>query len=173
VRPVEVNLEELDAGTVLEEIATGQAPWELLPFVVLMNRGGEGDIIKRWREIVTAEADSRRRGEAALVSVFAPRVGREVEWAKVMEGLTMIESPFIAELLAGAEARAQARGKLEGKIEGQLDALLRLFRSRAWPVATELAEMFRDCRDQDQFGRWFDAALAASSVEQFRQQTGL
>lgn len=161
LRPVEVNLETLDAGVVLEEIANGGAPRELLAFIPLMQRADEDGIIRRWREIAEAETDPRRRGEYGLARIYAARVNRGAAWEPVLEGFSMIESPLIAELLA------------EAKVQDRIEMLLRAIRKRFDELPEEMAASIRACKDGDQLGRWFDAALEAETLEQFRQRTGL
>lgn len=161
LRPLEVNLETLDAGAVLEQIADGSAPRELLAFISLMQRGDEEGIIHRWREIVSVEVDLHRRGDYALVLVFAERVDRRPVWQKALEGFTMIESPLIAELLANAQLKIR------------VEKLLRVIQKRLGEPSEEMTASIRACADSDQLDRWFDAALEAEALPQFRQQTGL
>jgi hypothetical protein len=169
LRPVELNLETLDAGAVLEEIAGGSAPRELLAFIPLMQRGDEEGIIRRWRELVGAETDLRRRGDYSLALVFAERVNRGTVWQNALEGFSMIESPLIAELLAQAEAKAEARAQVKTLVE----TLLRALRKRFGELPEEMTASLSACGDSDQLGRWLDAALDAPTLAAFRQQTGL
>jgi hypothetical protein len=62
LRPIEVNLETLGAGAILDQIEAGSAPRELLAFIPMMIRGGEDAIIQRWRPLVDADK-TRRRGK--------------------------------------------------------------------------------------------------------------
>src|ERR1043165_6340450 len=55
LRPIEINLETLDAQEVLEQIVAGKVPKEILALIPLMRRGGEPGIIERWMEVVGAE----------------------------------------------------------------------------------------------------------------------
>lgn len=161
LQPIEINLETVDAGPILEQIASGGAPRELLAFIPLMHRGDEDGIIRRWREIVAAETDLRRRGDCSLAMVFAERVNRRAAWQNAMEGFSMIESPLIAELLADAESRAK------------VEMLLRVIQKSFGELPEDLGNAIRACKDGDQLGRWLDAALEAETLAQFRQQTGL
>jgi hypothetical protein len=157
LRPIEVNLETLDAGEVLEQIATGQAPAELLAFIPLLHRGGETGIIDRWSELVGAETDQRRRADYALARIFAERAGHPDAWRDALKGFAMIESPLIAELLANAKA----------------ETLLHVLRKRYREVPEAVATAVRACKDSAQLDRWLDVALDAPTPEQFRQQGGL
>jgi hypothetical protein len=160
LKPVEVDFETLDARIVLAEIAAGTAPPELLAFLPLMQSGDDPAIIARWREMVGAETDQHRRGSYALAKVFAERAGRRSLWEAAMEDLNMIESPLIAELLAGA------------RIEGKIEMLVRIVKRLPGQPDAVLATI-RACTNSDQIDRWWEAALEATSVEDFRQRTGL
>ncbi|MBA4063477.1 MAG: hypothetical protein C0501_07145 [Isosphaera sp.] len=187
LRPAERNLSTTDAGAVLDEIAAGTAPKELLAFVPLMHGGAEDDTIRRWRGLVAAESDPVRRGDFALARVFADKVGRGPAWQAAVEGLPMEEAPVIAELLAthGAKVAAKAaaegearglaaglarglaegktegrvQGVAEGKAEGKADALLRLIAKRFGAVPEEVAAAVRACTDTARLDRLLDDAL--------------
>ena len=192
LRPVELNLEQLDAGTALDQVAAGAAPREVLAFVPLMRRGGDADIINRWRECVAAEPDPRRRGDFSLALVFAERVDRRAAWQNAVEGFSMIESPVIAELLAAAEEKAIARGLergiaqglaqgvaqgmaqgvAQGKAEGKAETLLRVLAKRFGAVPADVTAAVGRA-GADQLGGWLDDALDATSMAHFRERTGL
>jgi hypothetical protein len=169
LRPIEVNLETLDAGEVLEQIASQQAPAELLAFIPLLHRGDETGIIQRWSELVGAETDLRRRADYALALVFAERAGRRDAWHDALKGFAMIESPLIAELLAKAEADATVKATAKATAE----ALLRVLQKRYRELPEAVTTAIRACTDSAQLDRWLDAAGEAPTLEQFRQQTGL
>jgi hypothetical protein len=169
LRPIEVNLETLDAGSILDEIEAGSALRELLSFIPLMKRGEEDAIIQRWRPLANADTDPHRRSGYVLTGLFAERVGRFGAWQNALKGLNMIESPMIAKLLTETATKAKSEGKAEGKV----DALLRVFRKRSWLLPEELIAAIRACADGDQLDNWLDAALDADTLEAFRQRTGL
>ncbi len=161
LRPLELNLATLDASGLLEQIAGGTAPRELLAFIPLLQGAEQDGIIQRWRKIVDLETDLHRQGDYSLALVFAERVNRFDVWQNAMEGLSMIESPLIAQLLAEADSKAKA------------EMLLRAIQKRRWELPEEISVAIRACTDGEQLGRWFDVALDAQTLEQFRQQTGL
>lgn len=169
IKPVEIDCETRDAGALLDEIVAGTAPRELLAFIPLMKRGAEDGIIERWRTLVTAEEDLQRRGDYSLALVFAERVGRDEQWARALEGFTLIESPMIARLLAEHGSKVEAKGRLEGKIEG----LVRVLGRWGQPVPADLLAAIRSCTDGARIDTWFDAALAVGSLAEFRQQANL
>jgi hypothetical protein len=157
LRPVEVNVASLNAGDVLDGIEAGTVPREVLALIPLMQRGEEEGIIQRWRQIVDAEPDPYRRADYSLASLFAERMDRRAAWQTALEGISMIESPLIAELLAKTKA----------------DSLLRVLRKRYRELPEELVAALRACTEGGQLDRWLDTALDAPTLEQFRQQTGL
>jgi hypothetical protein len=161
LRPIEVNLETLDAGEVMQQMVDGLAPRELLALIPLMQRGGETGIIQRWSELVGAETDPRRRADHGLALVFAERVGRQDAWRDALKGFAMIESPLIAELLG--QARTEARTEM----------LLDVIQQRYQELPEEVAAPIRACTDSAQIKRWLGVALEAETLELFRQQTGL
>jgi hypothetical protein len=165
LKPVEINLETLDAGELLEQIADEQAPRELLALIPLLQRAKETGIIHRWSELVSAETDLRRRADFVLAQIFAERAGLGDDWRDALKGFSMIESPLIAELLADATTKAEAKGKAE--------ALLRVLQKNRQPLPAELTATIRACTDSAQLDRWLDAAAETATLEQFRQQTGL
>ena len=173
LRPIEINLETLDAGELLDQISVGAAPPELLALIPLLHRGGETGIIERWCELVGAEPDARRRADYALAVVFAERVGHYDAWHNAVKGFSMIESPLIAELLGQAEARGRAEAEAKAKVETKAELLLRVIQKRYGETPEELATSIRACTDNVQLDRWLDIALEVGSPEQFRQQAGI
>jgi hypothetical protein len=74
--PCELDVETLDAGAVLDEIAAGEAPRELLALIPLMKGGGEGGMIARWLAAAGSDGDAGRRGDYSLALVFSAGVVR-------------------------------------------------------------------------------------------------
>lgn len=169
LKPVEVNLGTRDAAEVLEQIAGGAAPRELLGFIPLMQRGDEEGIIQRWREVVAAEADPSRRGDYGLARVFADLLGREEAWENVMQDLDFIESPTVAKWMASARAEARS----EALVQERVDSVLRVLRRLSRELPDELTASIRSCADPDRLSRWFDDALEAQSLADFRARAEL
>jgi hypothetical protein len=156
--PRELNLEELDAEKVLADVAAGAAPKELLAWIPLMQKGNEDVIIERWLEIARQEPDLKRRGDYSLATLFAGAVGQQQTWKKRLEGLTMIESPVVAEW------------RQEGERKGRIESLLRVLRRRFKAVPPDLETKIRACEELDQMDRWMDAAVDVTTLDEFRQQ---
>jgi hypothetical protein len=159
--PCELDVETLDAGKILEEIATGKAPRELLALIPLMQRGSEDGIMSRWQEVVEMDTDLGRRGDYSLALVFADAVGLRPNWEPTVRGLKMIESPLVREW------------KDEARVEAKVDAVVRVVRARYKGAPEELADGIRRCRDLATLDRWLDSALAVDDLGEFRRQTGL
>jgi len=155
----------MDAGKVLEEVASGLAPPQLLALIPLMQGSGGPDILQRWRQLVTAEPDRQRRADSQLAQVFAERVGRLAEWEAIMEDLTFIESPMIAALLD--------RNRAEARVDNQAESLRRLLRRRWGTLPTDLVAVIETCRETATLERWFDLAIDATSLANFRELAGL
>ncbi len=171
--PCEVNLSTLDAGAVLEEIAKGDAPPEVLAWIPLMQRGDDPGIIQRWLEIAQEEPDAGRRGIFAFAVLFADLVGRQDLWRKPVEGLKMRESPVVQEWKAEARREGLQEGKREGKLEGRRegmrDTLLRILQKRFGAIPVDLTTAIRAGTDITQLEAWTDAALTAASLDDFRR----
>ena len=173
--PRELNLETFDANVVLEEVASGQAPREVLAWISVMKNGDNPATIDRWLEIAGPEKDLDRRGDYALVELFAGAVGRRELWHKALEGFKMNESPVAREWRAEAHRKGEIKGEIKGKIEGEIKMLILALEERFGSLAPDLLTQIRASTDGEQLDRWMRLAvsLAVSSLEQFRQKAGL
>jgi hypothetical protein len=175
--PCELNVETLDAGTVLDDIVAGRVPGEVLALIPLMNRGSEDAIIARWLDVAGTDADAGRRGDYSLALVFSEAVRCRDKWEIALKGFNMIESPLVREWKAAARIEGKIEGKLEGKIEGKLEgkaeALMRVLSAKHKGEAEQVGDGIRACRDPEALDRWLDVALATETLAEFRQQTGL
>jgi hypothetical protein len=173
--PRELNLEMLDAAVVLEDIASGKAPREVLALIPVMKNGDGPGIIQRWLEIADAEKGADRRGDYALAELFAGAVGRRELWSKALEAFKMNESPVAREWRAEAERKGKLAGKLEGKLEGKIDSLLVVLDERFGALPADLATRLWASTDSAQVEGWFRLAISptVASLEQFRQNAGV
>jgi hypothetical protein len=163
--PCEWNLEDRDAESILAEVEAGRAPLEVLAFISLMKKGGDDGIIRRWLEVVGKEPSRERRGNLTLVAVFAERTGCTVAWKKALEGFEVIESTIVNEWKAAAARKSELRVKAE--------MLLRLVKKLPGDAPEELNRAIRDCEDLARLDSWVDAGFEASSLDDFRRNTGL
>jgi hypothetical protein len=155
--PRELNVADLDAGEMLEEIAAGRTPRELLALIPLMQRGGEDGIIKRWLEVVEMDTDLGRRGDSSLALVFADALKVRDKWEPTIKGLKMIESPLVR----------------EWKAETAGNYLARVVKARYKAAPEEVTAAIHRCLDLDKLDSWLDVALTVDTIEEFRQKTGL
>jgi hypothetical protein len=96
-------------------------------------------------------------------------VGRREQWRKNLEGFKMNESPVAREWRA--EARRQ--GEIKGKLEGKAEMLLLVLKGRFAPLPEDLVARVRATADSDQLDRWAEAAVTATTLEDFRRDAGL
>ncbi len=163
--PCELDVETLAAAVILEQVAAGAVPRELLALIPLMNRGGEDGIIARWLEVAGGDADASRRADYSLAVVFAEAVGGRDKWATALKGFNMIESLLVQEWKAAA--------RLEGEMRAKVDAVVRVVRGRYKGEGEQVTVAIRACRDADTLDRWLDIAATADTLAEFRTQTGL
>jgi hypothetical protein len=175
--PCEWNVEPLDAGTLLDEIAAGRVPREVLALIPLMKRGSEDAIIARWLAVAASDGDASRRGDYSLALVFSEAVKSRHKWEIALKGFNMIESPLVREWKDAARNEGRIEGKLEGRIEGQIvakaDSVVRVVNGKFKVVAPEVVTGIRACQDLEQLDRWLDVALTVETIDEFRKQTGL
>ncbi len=167
--PRELDVETLDAGAMLEEIAAGVIPREVLALIPLMNRGAEDAMIARWLEVAGSDADAGRRGDYSLALVFSEAVRCRDKWETALKGFNMIESPLVREW----KDAAKLEGILEGKIEGKIEWLLRVVKGKFRDFTEEVGTGIRESQDLEKLDRWLDVALTVDTLEEFRKQTGL
>jgi hypothetical protein len=154
-----------DAGQTLVRIETGQLSAGLLPWVPLMGGAGEAAVRDTWRRLAAAEPDHRRRGNyGALARFFAELTDWEEAWRQLLEDWNMEESRFLSEWTAKVLEKDRA--------ETSRSMLRRLLQSKfpgPWPP--EVSGAIEAQTDSTELSRWFDLAIAATSLEQF--QAGL
>jgi hypothetical protein len=86
-------------------------------------------------------------------------------WRRALEDWSVEESQFLNEW--GAKERAK------GRVEARRDLLLRLLRGKfPTQLPPEVSSAIQAQADADELSRWFDLALTASSVEEFRSALG-
>ena len=152
------TLRDEDAATTLDEIAAGQTSRCLLCWISLMRGGGEPGIMERWKLVASLEPDpSRRAIYGAIVLVFAELTKVSAQWRSSLEGWNMRESTIVAEW------------KAEGITETKRADLLRLLELRfGTPVPADLDSAIGTEADLRVLALWFDRAILAASLEEFR-----
>jgi hypothetical protein len=170
-----------DAAGTLARIEAGQLSRVLLPWVVLMRGGGEASTIADWCRLGEAEPDRRRRGDyGALARIFAELTGWKEAWHRALEDWNVEESPIFNKWIAESPtvkewiAQGEGRGRADGLVAGRRDLLLRLVRAKfPGQVPPEVTGAIESQADADELSRWYDLALAASSLEQLRSTLGI
>jgi hypothetical protein len=152
------TLQDEDATDTLAAIAAGRLARCLLPWIPLMRGGGDPAIMAQWRRLAKKERNRRRRADyVGLTLIFAELTQHKAEWENVLEGLNVKRS----ETVMGWEA--------EGELKAMRKTLLRALELRFQEhVPTTLVRTIKKMADQDQLSRWFDAAVTADSLEDFR-----
>jgi hypothetical protein len=144
------------AAAVLADIAAGRVTKVVLPFIPLMQGGGEDAIIRQWVDFASAETDAGKRGDyGGLALVFAEAAGCAPAWKKALEGWNVIQSQQVLEW------QAQARA----------ESLVEVLQERFKTVPESLLEQVRELRDMTVLQRWLKAAARAETLEEFLQQS--
>jgi hypothetical protein len=151
-----------DARVLLDAVAGGAASWGMLFWVPLMAGGGEEAVVGRWKEVVAAVvAERRMRGNlAGIALVFAELAGCYLAWERGLEGWEMTESQVVNRWLSQGETR----GKLE---EGRLFLTRFLRRRFGEPLPTDVLETINTQPSVQLLEDWFDAAMAATTLQDF------
>jgi hypothetical protein len=157
VQPREWNLEEMDAEATLDAIAAGTIPRPVLAWVPCMRGGDNPNLIPRWRNLADLETDSVKRSDLGLVRVFAEAGGCDETWNRGLEGWNVTTSKLVNEWQA----------------EAKMGMLVRLVSRKFAPVPEEVLARIRATKDTDRLDAWNEAAGLATSLDQFRADTGL
>jgi len=160
--PLVWNVEEEDAGQMLEAVANGQISSGMLFWVPLMAGAADGAIASRWKVVATATIpDLRKRGDLASVAmVFAELAGRVPEWQRGLEDFEMTESMIVNGWIR--------QGEVKGKLSQVCHDLLRLLdRKFAGLVPAEVARAIREQESLEVLDLWFDEAISANTMEEF------
>lgn len=155
--PIEWNLEELDAGQIVEQVARGEAPEALLAFVSTMENGNAPATMKRWREVADLVGNARLKTELRLVTVFAQLTGCRDAWIENLEGFDVLESITVNEW------KAETRG----------EDLIAILEDKFGAAPAELVEKVAKTTDLVALKRWLLVASRADSLAKFRQDAML
>jgi hypothetical protein len=149
------------ARDALDAVAAGAATWGMLFWVPLMRGGGDADVIARWRELVEALPDERRRsGLGQIALVFAELAGRYLAWEKGLEDFKMTESHVVNRWIE--------RAQLETTLANFRTLLIRLLEGR-FPGQTsqELIQTINEQPSVELLQEWFDQAASVTTMAEF------
>lgn len=165
----EVNLIDLDAAAVLEDIASGAAPAAVLAWIPLMKNGGEPGTIDRWLEVAGRLTDRRLRADVGLAASFADAAGCGPAWKDALKEWNVDESPWLNEYTQKAVARATEKGVGKGQAASVVAVLEARFRS----VPPAIAEPVLREESLDKLRQWLGLAATTDSLDAFRRDAGL
>jgi flagellar biosynthesis/type III secretory pathway protein FliH len=155
-----------------------------------MRGGDEPGIIERWKQLASEEPDhTHRTAYAVTVTVFAELTGCAAAWRSALEDWNMQESTLVAEWTAAARAEGRAEGHAEGRAEGRAEghaegraeglargeqrALIQVLAAKfGTPVPPEVVQAIEAQTDPEIFSRWLSHAIAATSLDAFRDAMG-
>lgn len=166
---VERNLARDDAATTLAAIAGSNLTGCVLPFVPLMQGGGEAGTIETWKRLAAAEPDERRRGDyGGLALVFAEAAGNLPAWREALKGWNMRQSQQVLEW----QEEARREGRQQGLAEERAAGLLRILHAR-FPGAVDagLETTIRSTSDLTKLAAAYEKAALCSSMKEFRRET--
>lgn len=171
---VERNIARDDAAITLAALAGGSVtPW-ILPLIPLMHGGAETGTIETWKSLAAAEADERRRGDyAGLALVFAEAAGSLPAWREALKGWNVRQSQQVLEWQEEARREGRQQGLAEGRAEERVASLLDVLGTRfPGEVDTDLEASIKAITDLSTLRAAYKSAILASSLEQFRRETG-
>ncbi len=113
-----VNMETLNADTVMQEILSGAIPENILGFIPLMQNGNTPAIIELWKaRAMLIENRETRSDMAHIVKTFGELVDTRLVWEKALEGWNMVESQYWKEQSAIAVAKTKVSDSQEHLLE--------------------------------------------------------
>ncbi len=158
-----INLEELNADTVLQEIAVGTAPLAILGWIPLMKGGNTPSIIQKWLDIANAIPDDNyvKRELASMVKVFADAVDQGEAWREPLKGWNIMTS----KIMAGWVDEGRVEGRVEGSVATWQSAINRLAVRVFGQSPTHIAQIAK-ITDLERLTRIHDAILDVKSWDE-------
>jgi hypothetical protein len=158
----ERNLVEENAEVELTRVEQGAATRGILLLIVLMQKGDDPAIIEKWKQLATAEPDTRRRATlGALALVLSEAVDRQTIWQDALKEWNVTKSTIVEQWQTEAVIRTQA------------SALLQVLEAKFGSVPADLSDAVNATKDIETLRRWLPLAVHADSIESFRQQAGV
>lgn len=181
------TLAEESAEVWLERVRSGQDPPGMLAWMPLMIGGGEIDLIREWRSLVSREPNKERRSDiGGLARVFAELTGIRDRWERELEGWNVETSQVVKEWQDQAFARGRneghnegfVAGRAEGRAEGELVGRRQTIRNYiretiqtrfSATLSSDVQGIVDAQEDVARLDAWFMLALRAVSIEEFAQ----
>lgn len=157
-RVVRLAVREEDAAATLTRVASAELSRCVLPWLPLMRGGGEAATIEEWKRLADLEPDVQVRLNYAVDALlFADLSDTWGQWKQALEGWNVRVS------------RQMQEWQNEAVITTRRADLLRVLEKRGkGPVPGDLVEAIQATEDVELLSRWFDAALDANSLDDFR-----
>ncbi len=115
---VQRTLRQESAATTLADIAAGRTTRWLLPWIPLMQGGGQPATMDQWKRAALAEPDPETRATlGGLTLVFAELAKRAPAWRDALRGWDVRTSRIVEEW----REEGRQEGRQEGREEGQLE----------------------------------------------------
>ncbi|HKI38447.1 MAG TPA: hypothetical protein VKA46_41750 [Gemmataceae bacterium] len=147
-----------DAAGTLMGISNGQIVRSVLPWVPLMGGADGTAAVEEWKRLADTEPNPELRREYATdARTFADLADLLERWDPMLKEFDMRESRVVREWQAEADLKRL-----------RLDVLRALERRCKAPVPADITQSVQATTDVDSLSRWFDAAIDASSYDDFR-----
>lgn len=168
LRVRETNLGAKVANDELTSIEAGVTPAVILPWIPLMQGGGESGILERWKACAGRETDARRRSDyGGLTLVFAEAGGCRDVWKSGLKEWNVTQSKQVLEWQEQARSEGRVEGRVEGRAEGTVEAILKVLATRFGAPAPEVAQRIRAVRDQTALDSLLVSAARSMDLPEF------
>ena len=160
IRPIVINLKNESAAELLNEIESGRLEPSLLPWIPLMEGGGNPEAIEKWKVLIGREPSAERRSQMRdFTLIFAELSKKLVLWQKALEGWEMLESQIVLGWLK--------RGEDRGVVKKAREDLLEVIRAQLEdPVPEDLYLAIEGTNDPEMLDRWFKLALRVEEISE-------
>lgn len=162
LEPFILDIGSEDAAQTLARIDAGEVSQAVLPLVPLMVGGADAELIARWPAVAEKEPDVSRRvmyRDSALV--MAELTKNQIGWLRKLEGWQMRESQYIK--------RWESVGEERGVVATRREVLMKVLGRLEDPVPESVRLAIEGTNDPATLARWFDVALDAGSMADFRK----
>lgn len=166
-----IELSTMSAAETLARIARGELGRGILFWIALMSGAGDAGVVAEWLRLASEEPDADRRSEyGGIALIFANWAGHGTIWQKALEGWNVEKIEIVERWKAEARTEGRREGHREGALQTARANLLKLLGFRfTSELPTALTELIKKQADPDRLSAWYDAALAAASLEAFQQ----
>jgi hypothetical protein len=169
------TMEKEDAVETVARIRDGQIAGCLLAWAPLMRGGDRPDTIRARKEAADQEPDRQRRGNYRGVAwIFAGLAGCLNPWREALEDWDVEESALFLEWHGKGLEEGKEIGKEIGRAETLHNNLLRTLQVRfPGTIPPELIGVIRKQEEVAKLSDWFEIALKAASLDEFRAAVGV